>query len=76
MTWIDSTKKIRQKLAGGNGRFTIFSTKSHWRRKRRISFGLGGIFVYRFVACLNHGVIRTFEKAANEKKPSTERFPL
>jgi hypothetical protein len=72
MAWIDSTKKIRQKTAGGNGRFAIFSTKSHIRR---ISFGLGGIFVYRFVACLNHDVIQTFEKAANKKKPSTERFP-
>jgi hypothetical protein len=32
-------------------------------------------FFYRFVKCSNHGVIRTFEKAANEKKPSVEQFP-
>jgi hypothetical protein len=42
--------------------------------KRRISFGLVGIFVYRFIECSNHGVIRTFKKAANEKKPLENDF--
>jgi hypothetical protein len=55
MPWIDSTKKIRRKTAGRNGCLAIFNTK--WRRKRRISFGLGGIFVYSLVECSNHGVI-------------------
>jgi hypothetical protein len=84
MPWIDSTKKIQiqWKMASRNGRFTISITKCHIRRflhhgeeKRRMSFGIFGIFVYRFVKCLNHGVIRTFEKAANKKKPSADRFP-
>jgi hypothetical protein len=32
MPWVDSMKKIRRKTGGGNGRFAIFSTKSHIRR--------------------------------------------
>jgi hypothetical protein len=64
--WIDSTKKIRRKTAGGNGRFAIFSTKSHIRLFLcHVSFGLGGIFVYPFVKCSNHGVIQTLKKVAN-----------
>jgi hypothetical protein len=31
MPWIDSTEKIRRRTAGENGRFAIFSTKSHTR---------------------------------------------
>jgi hypothetical protein len=79
MPWIDSTKKNRRKTASGNGRFAIFSTKSYiWRFLRQNTGYLlvSAVFLYCFcfVESSNHGVIRTFEKAANKKKLSLERF--
>jgi hypothetical protein len=70
MPWIDSTKKIRRKTASGNSCFAIYRAKHKdfpvfsppWRRKRRISFDLGGIFAYH----LFEDVLQIFEKAGKK----------
>jgi hypothetical protein len=83
MAWIDSTKKIQQKMTSGNDVSVIFSAKSKatsafswpWRRKCRISFDLGGIFAYRLFEYSNRDVLPIFEKAANKNKLSLKQFP-
>jgi hypothetical protein len=62
MAWIDSAKKDRVENVQRKRRFRHFQYEKPYLAAGKENC-LGGIFVYRLVACSNYGVIRTFEKA-------------
>jgi hypothetical protein len=44
MPWIDSTKKIRWKMASGNSRFAIYSVQKHIQRFSAMAKKMQDIF--------------------------------